>query len=359
MLRVWCDRRIGGIPTYVLSETGAELLQVPDEIRKCVVFLCAEREGRPRATAFLIAYKLPDTPDFDYYLVTASHCVDGREEVWVRLNLKGGGTRWLSTATSQWYRHPQHNDPQYTDVAVLPFSVSSDLDILPFPVNTETPEGVLYFKSPPITPCATDDVVRELGIGVGDDVFLPGLFVNHSGKDRNIPIVRVGNIAAMPEEPVRTRLGVMDAYLIEARSIGGLSGSPVFVHIGPFRWTKRRDEYDKTTGHLFYLLGLMHGHFQVEVAKEREESGFHEEAVNMGVAIVPPVTKMLETLEHPTLVRRRQLAAQEINDRMLPVPDMDSGADRPEDYGRFEALTQKVVQVPKNEIANEDANPDE
>ena len=81
---------------------------------------------------------------------------------------------------------------------------------------------------------ATDKVINDNAIGVGDEVFLTGLFANHIGQQRNLPIIRVGNIALMPEEPVQhPSLGPIDAYLIEARSIGGLSGSPVFVHLAP------------------------------------------------------------------------------------------------------------------------------
>jgi hypothetical protein len=55
------------------------------------------------------------------------------------------------------------------------------------------------------------------------------------GRHQNVPIVRVGNFASYPAEQIQTGFGRMDAFLIEARSIGGLSGSPVFVHIGNVR----------------------------------------------------------------------------------------------------------------------------
>ena len=75
----------------------------------------------------------------------------------------------------------------------------------------------------------TEKVIKENEIEVGEEVFVTGLFSHHHGQSKNIPIVRVGNISAMPEEKIQTKEHLMDAYLIEARSIGGLSGSPVFV----------------------------------------------------------------------------------------------------------------------------------
>ena len=71
------------------------------------------------------------------------------------------------------------------------------------------------------------------------------------------------NIAMIPDEPVTTSLGDIKAYLVEARSIGGLSGSPAFV----------RETGAEGTGS-FYLLGLMHGHWGVP-AKGRSGMGVY------------------------------------------------------------------------------------
>ncbi len=74
---------------------------------------------------------------------------------------------------------------------------------------------------------ATDEIIKDQNIGLGDEVFITGLFGYVAGSQKNIPIVRVGNIAMMPDEKVPTEGEPMEAYLIEARSMGGLSGSPV------------------------------------------------------------------------------------------------------------------------------------
>ena len=80
---------------------------------------------------------------------------------------------------------------------------------------------------------ARSDTIHSEGIGIGDEVFMVGLFHRHTGRDRNEPIIRVGNIASLPSAPVPLDEGEKaEAILIEPRSIGGLSGSPVFVHMG-------------------------------------------------------------------------------------------------------------------------------
>ncbi len=43
------------------------------------------------------------------------------------------------------------------------------------------------------------ETVRDLSIGLGDDLFMVGRFINHDGKERNIPVLRFGTIAMMPE----------------------------------------------------------------------------------------------------------------------------------------------------------------
>src|SRR4029077_15217810 len=89
----------------------------------------------------------------------------------------------------------------------------------------------------PISLAITDDQIDAPGQGdrkveLGDEVFFTGLFHPHCGEGKNIPIVRIGNVAALREEPVLNPDGrPADLYLAESRSIGGLSGSPVFMDV--------------------------------------------------------------------------------------------------------------------------------
>jgi hypothetical protein len=63
-------------------------------------------------------------------------------------------------------------------------------------------------------------------------VLVIGRFINHEGKQRNTPSVRFGHIAQMPHEPIKRDDGYLqESFLVEAKSIGGYSGSPVFTYI--------------------------------------------------------------------------------------------------------------------------------
>ena len=96
-------------------------------------------------------------------------------------------------------------------------------------------------------------------------MFISGLFLHHFGKSRNIPIVRIGNLAALKEEKIATKsFGEIDGYLIEARSTGGLSGSSVFLNLGLVRFFEGRATRYTADTDTVYLLGLIHGHYPVE-----------------------------------------------------------------------------------------------
>jgi hypothetical protein len=137
-------------------------------------------------------------------------------------------------------------------------------------------------------------------VATGDAVFITGLFRHHQGARRNIPIARHGNLACLNEESVSTQFGQMDAFLIEVRSIGGLSGSPVFLNLGPAK-TEEGKDYEE-----IHLLGLVHGHFDlnsgtIDSIVEYLAPGKSRVHVT-GIAIVVSHPKIAEVLEHATQV---------------------------------------------------------
>ena len=175
------------------------------------------------------------------------------------------------------------------------------------------------WKAIPASMLLTRAIAEEHTIGPGDELFFPGLLVTHHGKNRNLPIIRAGTIAAMREEPVLTKAyGEIDAYLVEARSIGGLSGSPVFVNVGPGRGGIVIHE-----GPSFFLLGLMHGHYDSEltdtdIALEDEPRAGQ---VNMGIAIVIPAEKIREALDQEEFAAQRAVTDEAERARLAAIPD--------------------------------------
>lgn len=286
---------------------------IPDDVRKCVAFVAwktnPDREPKLGGTAFFVGIPVDDER-WACYAVTSRHALEKIKDsscdhkVYLRVNLKNHGAQFVPTELSGWQFHPTEDN---ADVGVHAFSLSSPhLDHRFYPIKDNS--------------VATVDVIKDEKIGIGDEVFLTGLFKEHTGKHRNIPILRVGNIAAMPEEQVATkRMGLIDAYLIECRSIGGLSGSPVFVCVDQLSRGKL------ARGTQFHLLGLMHGHWDLEDFNTDDvlEDVIDRQSVNMGIAIVVPADKMLDTLNCETFRHQRQmLAAQSILENNLPIEDI-------------------------------------
>ena len=92
----------------------------------------------------------------------------------------------------------------------------------------------------------------------------------------------------------------MEGYLVEIRSVGGLSGSPVFVVLDPLR----RKSAPGDLGARAYVLGLIHRHWDRRI-REDEYVDASEERVNQGVAVVVPAAKILEVLNDPLETRKR------------------------------------------------------
>jgi len=314
------DSRLGGVPRRYLGRSDKPLMRVADEIRECAIFLCYKSMGtgvpavevyKPCGTGFLVSVPLPDYPQVGaMYIVTARHIIDRiprlglDRKVYLRVNRRDSEPEIVGVDLGEWIFHPSDRG---VDVAVLP-AVFYD------PTGYEVraiPQGM----------AATAEVIHRESIGIGDDVFFTGLFINHYGKNRSLPILRIGNIAMMPEEPLAAGGGtLMDAFLVESRSIGGLSGSPVFVSVaGPRRGTTGMLSTAVLTSQSYWL-GLMHGHWDGPLS-DADAVGEKEERVNMGIAIVIPADKILEVLNQERLVAERRAMADKLNQSNPPTPD--------------------------------------
>jgi len=309
------DNRLGGVPRYYLTAEDVNLMQVPDEIRKSVGFICFRESGdsdslKLAGTAFFVVVNDQEVNCSFGYIVTAKHVIVGIQrssadgKVFIRVNKTDGSFGMVQSRISDWNFHPE--DPS-VDVAVLAALL---------------PQDTFDYRPIPIEMAVTKNIIQNEAIGVGDEVFLTGLFVNHFGQKKNLPIVRTGNIALMPEEPVNVKeLGPIDAVLVEARSIGGLSGSPVFVYTGAMRIIGNSNRMGG--GNRFYWLGLMHGHWDMEVSEDDTmvEDSFTKDRVNMGIAIVIPVAKILELINQEAFVKSREEEIQRRRELTLPTPD--------------------------------------
>ncbi len=163
------------------------------------------------------------------------------------------------------------------------------------------------------------------GVALGDEVCAVGLYSSHHGKVKNIPVIRIGNLAALCEEPVNTIRGPAEGYLIELRTFAGLSGSPVFVVAPPVQSKDGQLRYQPSEGLGNVPLGMLVGYHLVDsktdqVLVPRTQMVAQADAANdaytfdernTGFGIVIPIERVLDMLENPDLQLQMKIRAEQ------------------------------------------------
>ncbi|MGB8898456.1 MAG: serine protease [Methylocella sp.] len=203
-----------GVPQIRLARVG--MPHIPQNVINSVFYLYASREdaesGRdPGGTGFIVSYESADGAN-QFYAVTNWHVVCDGQEAYpvIRLNKNGGGIDIIDLDCSEWEFLPGKYD-----VAVRPINI--DINIHDASVISSN-----LFAAP----------YRDK-IGIGEDVFMIGLYVDHGGVTTNVPSARFGNISMLPNEQATIEQptgynGI--SYVADMHSRTGFSGSPVFVY---------------------------------------------------------------------------------------------------------------------------------
>jgi hypothetical protein len=309
---------------YILASKGETLAYIPLELPKSVVFIGYKDSvgaDHVMGSAFWVINIQPEEDlRKEYqpaYLVTAAHVLDDIKEkqgnrVWLRANVKGRAADWFSLGSIDlWEYHPDVS----VDIAILKRGIEPELDHFGWPTNS----------------FVTEATAKEDGrdIELGDEVFSAGLFWPHMGRSRNVPIVRVGNIAALRDEKIEMRKDVFsDLYLMEFRSVGGLSGSPVFIDVLDAKLGKHAAGNVLMGPSRFRLVGVLSGHFKgaddQDVSNKVPKSEL--EKLNMGIAYVTPAEKILGALAE--FMPREKEEIEEHRKKKLSFISVDGGAQR-------------------------------
>jgi hypothetical protein len=239
-------------------------------------------------------------------MVAGKHSIEKAKEdpgrLYLRVNTTDGGSRLLEAPLDWMYSARDGSD---VAIAYFPLPWDPDLDI----------------KFIPVVLAITRRAIDDHEIGIGDELCVVGLFTERTGTARNLPIVRGGILASMPQEPlIDPETGApYSAYLAEIRSAGGLSGSPVFVlfpvgRLSPLTARAGTDEVGAVNMNqrnrapsYGLLLGVLRGHWNLE--NHSDPLAFGEEdlaAVNMGIAIVTPIQDALDIINGDELVEQRK-----------------------------------------------------
>lgn len=347
---LYCDTRMGGKKQWVIGDPREANMRIPDDYKNCVFFLCSEdytsgtKRMRYGGTGFFISVASEQYPNDDYiYMVTAKHnIIEANKigDIYARINKANGSA--IVKITSEW---------------IFPEDEGVDIAITPV-FNNPSMRGNFPYVHLSSNVFATDDVVTNARIGIGEELFILGLFTRHHGKEQNIPVLRSGVLAAMPQEPLEDiNTGCQyNAFLAEVRSIGGLSGSPVFVfpdkrYFGSMEITE--EENDLRGG--IYLLGLIRGHWDSKSAAPDIDYGDDDKrAVNMGMAIVTPINGLHQLLLRDDVVKERRKLDRAR--RMENAPTLDSAFGSDDHASRFLNAVKALATTPKSEFDKEEQN---
>jgi hypothetical protein len=179
----------------------------------------AEAGEQMGGTGFLLGWPMPNGYGATAWVVTNKHIIE--QAHWtVRINTKGGGFACIDTDDREWICCPN------SDLAVRPIKLCPDVHQFTYLLR----EWLL-----------TKEWYEALDIGPGDECITIGRFVGHGGRSLNLPAARFGQISQSPKEPVFVDNKPQECFLVESRSIGGTSGSPVYVKLDPGSYRRTID----------------------------------------------------------------------------------------------------------------------
>ena len=310
-----------GIPHHVLEP---DMPRIDVKLLESVVYLYpseadAEEGVRAGGSGFLIGIPIPTDKPLGNLLciVTNKHVIDGGSAV-VRVNTRDGKTDIISLDEQKWFHHPGGDD-----LAICPIGLNEKHKCAFIGANSMVPRKYL----------------EQLEIGVGDDVFMVGRFVDREGKSQNQPCIRFGNIAQYGGDPIVLEDTAQETILVEAHSIAGFSGSPVFVYVPappplpPLPDWVKEDYYDDYPN-LFhksrprvglpigpYLLGIDYCHIFSKTPVMSEKTGkpmndWYVEA-NTGMMGVIPVWRLYDIIDGEEMMAIRKDAEKEIRQREI------------------------------------------
>jgi hypothetical protein len=286
--------------------------RIPDEYLDCVLYLYpseadADAGTRTGGSGFWVGVPI-SSKAWAIYAVTNKHIIQNGNSV-VRLSTQDGRKAFFPTVERDWVFHSDGDD-----LAI--YSPSLEHNLANCRLNFVRRERVVDYGR-----------FRVMDVGPGDDVFAVGRFINHEGRQRNLPTARFGCIGQMPWEPIQQDTGFMqESFLVEARSIGGYSGSPVFLHSANFRFGARQIISGPTRGP--WLLGVNWGHINdwgpvcdasgrpVNPGRPRDM----QVRTNTGMMAVVPAWKLAELLDGEELARERAATAKKLREEEAENP---------------------------------------
>lgn len=244
------------------------------------------------------------------YLVTARHVAEGFAGPFVLGHNDERGNLYIDDIDSaDWHFHEDKN----VDVAVMTARLTGA-------------DWAVFLSSA----FASRGDTNNPRFGTGDLVYIVGLYRLFPVREKIVPIVHTGHIAMTPDEeiPIRNRVTGkrvnVCGYLVEAQTLEGLSGSPVFVRysVPTGIHTALGQLSGYSTG--AYLLGLWVGAWDAPPGETLAEQVGGNVRVPVGMGVTIPAERIIDVLNCDALRQQREKAKDEEATANAASMDSDS-----------------------------------
>lgn len=291
--------------------------RIPDVAIDSVFYLYKTRKAAEigediGGTGFFVSMPSP-VPGFVYnYAITNWHNAVRSGASVIRVNTVDGKTDIFDQfAPEDWLFIPKSHDIAAINVVLNP--------------NMHRVTGI------PDRLFVTKETIAEKEIGVGEDAFMIGRFVDHDGGLTNLPASRFGNISVMPTPITQETGGKEETYCLDMHSRTGYSGSPVFVYRTPGGDLNHAVKTGRTTitiGFL-YLLGVHWGQFPEKWKGRRGKKKRTDIEIHglSGMTLVAPAWAITQVLNLPYFVSLREAGNVILNKRHGNAPIAESADD--------------------------------
>jgi len=251
------------------------------------------------------------------YAVTNAH-VAGQGGVVPRAMTHRGEVRVFDRSRHDWWLHPDGDD-----VAIC--WLGTQLDDSDLELQWIRRDWIVRAEDFGIGPSRLEFPWMTGPVVAGEDTFSVIRFIGYDGRERNAPMVRFGNLTSA--EPIgiwQEYAGIrriQESFLIEARSLLGHSGAPVFAYrLGSY--------FDGGAPPIEtpLLLGIGFGHlkhpedekaeFELEMARPgRPTPGRY----NAGIMTVVPGWKLADLLDSPPVAEARRVYEDGLGQSMVAL----------------------------------------
>jgi len=345
-----------GIP-YECAGRDDDVPGIPRQWLDAIVYLYPSDEaadsGAPYgASGFLMTVDpAPGLPPASghLYVVTNAHVIEGGCDV-LRVNTHAGHHYTMPMSRDGWFLHPD----------------GDDLALAPLGLN----KALLRYTYVPFEMAVPKVIMDDGHLGIGDEAFFIGRYVYRDGRASNTPAARFGAIAQVGGDPIfqKERGFRQESILVEAHSLSGFSGSPVFAYRGarfaPAEGDPNRASIIPQVGTRVYLLGVDWGSdpWTADVldkgTHEAVEPGQYVQA-SSGMSMIVPAWKLRGALDHPDLVRFREIREtlmREVMDQpeyagnaQMDTADVEPMSQAEPTIPATEDLMRRLLDVPKDE----------